>query len=345
VRAANGLDAGSHEFLITPQGDAYITASSPVYVPGERKSTIDSVVQEIDIKTGLVLFDWHALDHVPLSAAYPSAADVNGSFDPYHINSISLAQDGNLIVSMRNTSAVYEIDRLTGQELWTLGGKKSSFTMGPGTSTYLQHDAVAQADGTLTIFDNGGGIPFIHAQSRGIREQLNLSTMTATLIKEYDHAPPLQAAVEGGVQALPDGNVFIGWGAQPSFSEDDGSGRQIFAGQFNEPIISYRAYRFTWDAQPDTLPALAVSAAGRAVRLYASWNGATDVSSWRVIAGATSRQLRPLVTTPKTTFETSISVNSSSRYFAVQALATDGHVLSTSRPIEVRKRNAKAGGR
>src|SRR5204863_573677 len=98
---------------------------------------------------------------------------------------------------MRNTSAVYKVDHRTGRILWTLGGKDSSFTMGPGTATYLQHDAVAQVNGTLTIFDNGGGLPFVHAQSRGIREQLDLSTMKATLITEYDHDPPLSAAVEG----------------------------------------------------------------------------------------------------------------------------------------------------
>jgi hypothetical protein len=346
VRAANGLDAGSHEFLITPEGDAYITASSPVYLPGERRAAIDSVVQEIDIKSGLVLFDWHALDHVPLRAAYSSAADVDSSFDPYHINSISIARDGNLIVSMRNTSAVYKLDHRTGRVLWTLGGKDSSFTMGPGTSTYLQHDAVAQPDGTLTIFDNGGGLPFIHPQSRAMRERLDLSTMTATLVGEYDHDPPLQAAVEGGAQVLPDGNVFIGWGEEPTFSEDDPSGHQILAARFNQPIVSYRAYRFPWSAQPSTVPALSGSAPGSVVRLYVSWNGATDVSSWRVIAGGAPRALRPLLTAPKTTFETTISVKNSSRYFAVQALAADGHVLATSRPIGIRKQShAKSGVR
>lgn len=346
VRAANGLDAGSHEFLITPQGDAYITASSPVYLPGQRTETVDSVVQEIDIKTGLVLFDWHALDHVPVSAACFPAADVNSLFDPYHINSVSIAPDGNLVVSMRNTSAVYEVDHRTGRVLWTLGGKDSSFTMGPGTSTYLQHDAIAQADGTLTIFDNGGGLPFVHSQSRGLREQLNLSTMTTTLIAQYDHTPPVRSAVEGGVQTLPDGNVFVGWGSQPAFSEFDASGHQIFDAHFNTPIMNYRAYRFPWDAQPVTVPALNVSGAGNAVRLYMSWNGATDVASWRALAGASPRALKQRLTTAKTRFETSMFLRTTSRYFAVQALAADGHVLATSRTIDIRKPpHPKAGRR
>lgn len=341
VRAADGLDAGSHEFLITPDGDAYLTASSPVLLPRHPKPTIDSVVQEIDIKTGLVLFEWHALDHVPLNASVTS----EGSWsDPYHVNSISLESDGNLLVSMRNTSAVYEIDHRSGRVLWTVGGKQSTFVMGQGTRTYLQHDAVGQPDGTLTIFDNGGGLPFLHSQSRGLHERLDLSTMTATLISEYDHSPSLRAAVEGGMQLLPDGDAVIGWGSEPVFSECNASGQQIFDAHFNEPIASYRAYRFPWNAQPSTLPSLSVSgSSGGMTRLYMSWNGATDVSAWQVLAGRTSRALRPAATAPKTGFETVMSVHSTARYLAVQALGIDGRVLSTSRAIALDHRGRPGG--
>jgi Arylsulfotransferase (ASST) len=341
VRAADGLDAGSHEFLVTPDGDAYITASSPVLLPGHRVPAIDSVVQEIDIKTGLVLFEWHALDHVPLSASVTS----EGSwFDPYHVNSISVGSDGNLLVSMRNTSAVYEIDHRSGRVLWTLGGKGSSFVMGPGTSTYLQHDAVVQPDGTVTIFDNGGGLPFLHPQSRGIHERLDLNTMTVTLISEYDHSPSLRAVVEGGMQVLPDGDAVIGWGSDPAFSESNAGGQQILDAHFNEPITSYRAYRFAWSAQPWTAPALVVSGStGGTTRLYVSWNGATDVSAWQVLGGPTSRALRPVETAPKTGFETVISLHGTDRYFAAQALDIDGRVLSTSRTIPLDHRRRARG--
>lgn len=331
VRAADGLDAGSHEFLITSTGDAYITASSPVLLSGHRSPTIDSVVQEIDIKTGLVLFEWHALDHVPVSDSVTS----EGSwFDPYHVNSISLGSDGNLLVSMRNTSAVYDIDRRTGRVLWTLGGKHSSFAMGPGTQTYLQHDAVAQPDGTLTMFDNGGGLPFLHSQSRGIRVRVDPSSMSVTLLDEYDHSPSVRAPVQGGVQLLPDGDAVIGWGSAPFVSESDATGRQVFDAHFSEPIASYRAYRFRWSAQPSTRPALAVTgSAGGVTRVYASWNGATDVSAWRVLGGRTARALQPLATASKTGFETLIPVRGNARYFALEALGSDGRVLATSPAI------------
>jgi hypothetical protein len=170
--------------------------------------------------------------------------------------------------------------------------------------------------------------------------------MTATLIAEYDHTPALKAAVEGGLQALPDGDVFMGWGSEPAFSEDNASGQQIFDAHFNKPIASYRAYRFTWDAQPPTSPALTASANARGSRLYVSWNGATDVSSWRVLAGASPRRLGPVATSAKTGFETAISVHSNAHYFAVQALDVHGRVLARSRALAIHTRpHSKAGHR
>ncbi len=327
VRAANGLDAGSHEFLVTPNGDAYVTASSPVRLP-DGKHVIDSVVQEIDIKTGLVLFEWHALDHVSLHASYAVP------LDPYHLNSISLDTDGNPIISMRQTSAIYKIDHQTGHVLWTLGGKHSSFKMGPGTITSVQHDAVAQPDGTITVFDDASGRPIVRPQSRGIRLRLDLHNMTATLVRAYYHSPPLSVRFEGGMQVMPDGHVSIGWGSQPFFSEYDAAGRQVFDARFRDEIINYRAYRFPWTGRPTTLPDLAVSPnAHGSSTLYASWNGATDVSAWRVLAGSGPQSLRPLSVTPKNGFETALHVASAAPYFAVQALDVHGQTLSKSLPV------------
>ena len=331
VKGGNGLDMGLHEFLVTPQGDAYIFAPSPVRLPGVRKPTVDSVVQEIDIKTGLVLFEWHALDHIPLSASYFTPRSPGHIFDPYHANSIALAPDGNLLVSMRNTSAVYEIDHQTGQVLWSLGGKNSSFRMGAGTSTWGQHDALVQPDGTLTIFDDGAGPPRVHPYSRAIHESIDTAGMTTKLLRSYAHSPQLSANFEGSAQLLPDGDTFVDWGQQPYFSEYNAAGRQIFDAHFNAPSGSYRAYRFAWTAQPPTRPALAVSAnSDGAADLYASWNGATDVASWRILAGASARALTPVGQAGRNGFETHIQVHSAAPYFAVQALGATGFVLSSS---------------
>jgi Arylsulfotransferase (ASST) len=340
VRAGDGLGAGSHEFLITPGGDAFITASSPVRLAVSREETIDSVVQEIDIRTGLVLFEWSALDHVPLRDSYISAQSPPlPAFDPYHVNSISVAPDGDVLVSMRNTCAVYLIDHRTGRILWTLGGKDSSFRMGPRTRTAYQHDATMQPDGTVTIFDNGGGLPFVHAQSRGIHERLDLADKTTSLIAQYEHSPPLLSSVQGSVQLLPDGNAFVGWGAVKFFSEYNAAGRQIFDAHFAAPVPSYRAFRYNWNAQPTTKPALALSPhANDASAVYASWNGATDVSSWQVLAGSGPNSLTTVGSAPKSGFETEITVHSNGPYFAVRALGANGHVLATSNPTDIANR-------
>ncbi|MHB8656484.1 MAG: arylsulfotransferase family protein [Solirubrobacteraceae bacterium] len=335
VRAADGLQADLHEFMVTPQGDAYLMAGSPVWLPGASHPVIDAVVQEIDIRTGLLLFEWHALDHVPTSASYLPVPYVKSHpWDPFHANSISLSSDGNLVVSMRDTSAVYKVQRSTGRVLWTLGGRYSSFKMGAGTFTFFQHDAVVQPDGTLTIFDDGGGPPKVHTYSRGIHESLDTTHMTVALLAEYDHSPAISADFEGGVQALPGGESFIGWGQQPNFSEYNAAGQQDFDACFTVPTSSYRAYRFAWNAQPPTLPALAVSpGSDGTTNLSASWNGATDVSSWQVIAGASPSSLMPIGGSAKRGFETPIAVHSDEMYFAVRALGSSGQVLATSRAV------------
>jgi hypothetical protein len=331
VRAGNGLDMDLHEFLLTPQGTAYIIAAAPVQVPGVKNPTIDEVVQEIDIQTGLVLFEWHALDHIRLSESYFSARPEIYTFDPFHLNSVGLDHDGNLIVSARNTSTVYKIDHSTGRVIWRFGGKRPTFKMGAGTPTWGQHDALVLPDGTITMFDDGAGPPTVHPYSRGIRVSVDLRSVTARLLTVYRHSPQISANFEGGVQPLSGGDVFLGWGQQPYFSEDDASGRQVFDAHFAEPTTSYRAYRFRWSGQPTTQPALVSSLQPTgAVSLYTSWNGATDVASWRVLAGSSPKTLTATGQSTRNGFETHLSAHSPGPYFEVQPLGASGKPLSSS---------------
>jgi hypothetical protein len=346
VHAGNGLDADLHEFLVTPQGQAYLIAVSPVWIPGNNRPVINSVVQEIDISTGLVMFSWDALDHIALSESYQYGPHVTGHIsDPYHLNSVALDRDGNIVISIRNTSAVYKINRSTGQIMWRLGGKKSSFKMGPGTSMAYQHNAVVQPDGVLTAFDDGGGPPRVHKYSRGVKIVLNTKKMTASLVRSFNHGPGLAAAFEGGEQALPQGNVFVGWGQQPYFTEFNASGQANFDAHFTAPTSSYRAYRFPWGAQPLTAPALAASPGGDgAAQLYASWNGATDVASWRVLAGPTAGSLGVIGSASASNFETAIGAQNGNSYFAVQPVASNGKMLATSPTVTLPARLAIYGG-
>jgi Arylsulfotransferase (ASST) len=332
VQAGNGFQMDLHEFLVTPQGQAYLLAVSPVSLPNVvNKPVLDAVVQEIDIKTGLVLYEWHALDHIPFGDSYFPLKSPGYVYDPYHANSVGVDRQNNPVVSLRDTSAVYKIDRATGRVVWELGGKHPSFSMGSGTSIAFQHDAVVQPDGTVTIFDDGAGPPTLQPYSHGIRVAVNASRHTASLVRSYDHSPRISANFEGSVQDLPDGSVFLGWGQQPYFSEDNAAGQQIFDGHFYEPTSSYRAYRFVWNGQPLDAPALSVGTAWRGIPyLWASWNGATDVARWQVLAGTSSGWLAPIGSVARDGFETAFSANTEAPYFAVQALGGSGQVLAQS---------------
>lgn len=337
VHAANGLKMDLHEFRVTPQGDAYIIAPSPVWLHGIHRPVIDDVVQEIDIKTGLVVFEWHSLDHIKLGESDVFGPKEPGHvLDPCHLNSVALDRDGNLIISARNTSAIYKVDHRSGRVLWRLGGKRSSFTMGPGTQTAFQHNAVPHSDGTITIFDDGAGPPRVEKYSRGIRVALNLQTMTASLAGTYGSSPSLSANFEGSTQLLAHGDVFLGWGQRPYFTEDDAQGHQVFSAWFKAPTSSYRAYRFSWDGKPTGRPALVLTT-GRhnAIFTHESWNGATEVTGWGVLSGSSPKSLKRTRRAAKHKFESTVTIHNSAKYVQVQALGDHAKVLATSAVVAV----------
>jgi hypothetical protein len=338
VHGANGLSADLHEFQLTSRGTALITAYYPVYwnasgVGGaKRQIVLDSVVQEIDIKTGLPLFQWDSLDHVPLSDSYePVPKSAGQPFDYFHVNSVQ--QDGNnLLISARNTCAAYEVSP-TGGVLWTVGGKRSSFTLAPAARFAFQHDVrAADGDRTVTLFDDGAGPPKVHTQSRGLTLQLDFARRTATMVHQDDHAPALLADYEGNFQPRAAGDHVIGWGQQPYVTEYDAGGQVIFDARFIDQNSSYRAYRFDWTATPSTQPAVAASTTAGTTTVYASWNGATTVASWHVLAGSSRGSLRYAGSAPSAGFETQVPV-AAAPYVAVQALDSSGRVLSTSATV------------
>jgi hypothetical protein len=340
VRGGGGYSAGLHEFTITPRGTALISAYAIIpanltSVGGPRQGElVDQTIQEIDIATGHVLWQWVASRHVPLTDSYASKWG-KAPYAFFHMNSIQQLPNGNLLVSGRNTWTVYEISKRTGAILWRLGGKHSSFKFGPGAHFEWQHDARMQTDGTITLFDNGAGPGSQReSQSRGLRLRLNFKTHRATLVKAYTNHPPLLSVSQGDVQILPDGNVLVGWGAVPGFTEFSAGGRQLFSVRFHGDLQTYRAQRFPWSGQPTTPPGIAVDASHQGTRIYASWNGATGVASWRVLAGASPGRLEPIGEFPKTNFETEMAVDSTEPYFVVQALGQRGHVLGISATLK-----------
>jgi hypothetical protein len=336
VSAGNGYQADLHDMQLTPQGSAFITAYSLVDADlssfgGPRNGTLqDGLMQEIDVATGLVMFEWHAYGHVDPHDSYATMSAGGLPWDFFHINSISLDPwgGGNFIVSSRNTSAAYEIDHVSGNVLWHLGGRRSSFKMGSGTGTAYQHDVRWQPDRTLTIFDNGG-VPKAHSQSRVIRERIDWTHRKVTLVGRYVRTPGLLTGSQGNDQVLANGSSFVGWGEYPYFTEFNSAGQMIFDGHFPWPGQSYRAFRFPWTARPTTAPSIGVKLSGATATVYASWNGATGVSSWRVLGGPTPATLSTLAAAPVSGFESAIALPTQPN-FAVQALGPAGEVLGTS---------------
>ena len=340
VRAGNGYEGDHHEFLITPEDTALITIYSKVpvdlsFVGGPTDGTVlDGIVQEIDIETGEVLFEWHSLEHVGLEESHwKPKEDQEDSLDYFHINSIDLYDDGHLLISARRTSTVYKVDRKTGEVLWRLGGKKSNFDMGPGARTDYQHDARRHPDGTITIFDNGSVNKDV--QSRGIVVEIDEDAMSATLLREYTHPDKVFSDTQGNVQVLPNGNVFMGWGSEPYFSEFSRDGKLLFDASFPSELESYRAFRFPWKGQPQEAPAVvAESGPEDKVTLYVSWNGATEVATWQVLAGPGPHRLEPTASVPKKGFETVITAHTDEPYLGVKAKDRTGRVLGTSKALK-----------
>jgi hypothetical protein len=336
VRGADGLAPDAHDFVITPQGTAFlstvqVTSADLSSLGGPSNGTvIDGVVQEVDVKTDKLLWEWHSLGHVALSASYSPVTHKSWPpYDYFHLNSVQQLPDGNLLISARNTWAVYEISRKTGKVIWTLGGKYSNFKMGRGTRFEWQHDPRLYGH-TLSLFDDAD-TPQEESQSSAKLLHLGTHTHTVSLIRRFTHSPPLLSSEMGSVQTLANHDVFVGWGDEPYFSQYSPSGRQIFNASAALGVIFYRAFRFPWVGWPRTRPSLAVTRTGAHTTLYASWNGATQVRAWRALGGSGPHKLKWLgVTSRRTGFETTIRGVSRAHYLAVQALNGQGKVLGTS---------------
>jgi hypothetical protein len=350
VIAGNGYQADLHDLVITPRGTAWVTVYPPVIwnLQGlggaPDASTLDGVVQEIDIRTGLVMFEWHTLGHVPLldTNVAPLA---NVVYDPFHINSVQVSGAHSFLLSLRNTWAVYNVSTQTGKILWTLGGDHSSYRLARDAVFSWQHDAQLHPGGLVSLFDDEAYGQTASVPSRGLVLRLDNRARTATIVHQYLHSPPTFARQgQGNIQMLGTGDAFIGWGADAgsatepyiAMSEFDPQGRLLFDAQFKRPVESYRAFRQAWTGTPSAPPDVVAQANGAGhATVYASWNGATQVASWQVHAGADPAHLFSAgAAAPRSGFETAISVASAGPFFEVQALDANGRVLGTSRAVK-----------
>jgi Arylsulfotransferase (ASST) len=341
LNTGNRRDADFHEFRLTDEGTALLIAYGPEpadlsAIGGPQQGfEFESYVQEVDTATGDVLMEWSAGDHVPVSDTFSELTDrEDGSedlpLDWFHANSVAPGPDGTLLVSARNTHTIYAIDRATGELRWRLGGKHSDIAMGPGAAFKWQHDAQWLGGNRISLFDNNasttGGGP-----SRALILDVDPLARTASVVAETRHPDGVSAGTQGNTQMLPDGGLFVGWGSEGRLTEFSAAGDVIFDATF-APADSYRAYRFEWQGQPAEPPDVVVSPVddqSRQLDVAVSWNGATEVATWRVLAGDDADGLEPVAEVGKDGFETTIRIERAA-VVAVEALDARGEALDRS---------------
>lgn len=339
IRMGNDVQADIHDLHLTPDGTALMMAYQPIECDAvvladcEPGATIlDGVIQEVDVATGAVLFEWHATDHIPLSASYQDPTD--DPFDYIHLNSLDLDEDGNILVSARNTSALYKLDRVSGDVMFEFGGRNDDFTreLGQGvtddvatTGPDYPHDFRPRGDGTYSYFDNGVQRD---GQSRGVVVTLDPDAGVATVIASLAHEPELGAPTQGRMQELPDGGNLVSWGGLGVMTEFDAGGTPRFETRFGLDGSSYRQVRQQWTGAPTISPQVAVvDRRAGAFEVAVSWNGDTLTESWQVLSGPDPAALNAAGTFPRTGFETTIEAADADEYVALQALDSSGAAI------------------
>jgi hypothetical protein len=343
---STGYPCDLHEFIITPEDTALHTAYDDAAYKHNGVPVFVGHAQEVDIATNDLLFDWASYPRVGLDLSYTQPSQTY--FDYFHINSIDLwpGPDRNLLISARNTSAVYLVDRQTMQVVWQLGGKGSDFTMEAGSRFWFQHDARALADSSgLSLFDDASA-PCPETFASGKVLDLDTGTMTASLRHRYLHADgEINTPSQGNCQLLAEGGHVVGWGFRPYFSvygpssEGTLGAPLLLDGRFPRSADSYRTFLFDWRGDPpESEMAVVVQPAAIAGRLTAwvSWNGATEVVAWRVNGGPSTAAMSPLVTAPKVGFETAIDfIGEGASYFDVEAMDVTGQIIGRTGQVTV----------
>ena len=365
LTGADGWVLSLHDFVISG-GNAWVTAYKVlrnINLSAEGGSPagtlLDVAAQEYNLKTGQLIYNWDAYNpggtpNIPLSASeQPPPANPNQPWDAYHINSIQLAGNGTFLTSMRNTWAAYLVRKNTNQVLWTLGGKASSFTFGPDAAFEWQHDVELRRGNVLTVFDDhcctilgGGTFAKPTGPSRGLTLQLDTTKHTATLIHQYTRGKSFNAAFLGNTDLLPGGNVLVGWGSTPFFTEYSNSGQVLLDALWPGPDLSYRAvFSGDWVGLPSYPPSGGARNKKGKATVYASWDGATKVVAWRVLAGSDAKHLSVVVKRArKSGFETAVRLTRTYSKYKVQALDAKGRVLGTSRSFSAPKPGSSPQG-
>ncbi|KAH8601831.1 ASST-domain-containing protein [Bisporella sp. PMI_857] len=317
LRAGNHRLTDKHEFHIVNEETALIQIYHPVpwnltaYGASEEQQWIvDSRFQELNIETGEVLYEWSSLDHVDPSEGYlklnpgQAGAGYNSSdaWDYFHINSVDKDAEGNYLISARDANAAYKINGTTGEIIWQLSGKSTSFKLGHGVEFAFQHHArfVSKSqDGkkeVISLYDNSahgtenghGNEVHFYKYSRGKIIEVDTEKWEARLIQAFNPPDNLLSKSQGSTQLLPNGNALVNWGSEGAVTEFKSDGTPIFhayldSGYLGIGVENYRGFRYNWTGIPNEAPAIVAlqDEETATTSIYVSWNGDTRTRRWR----------------------------------------------------------------
>ncbi|KAH0208723.1 hypothetical protein KCU90_g26776, partial [Aureobasidium melanogenum] len=260
-----GASSDMHEFRLTPYSNG-TTALMTVYQPRMYDLTtnpkfqikdgmgwiVEGVFQEIEIDTGRVVFEWRSTDHLDPSLTYtfPARTDTSGNgltentpWDYFHINSVDKNRDGDYLISARHMAAIYKLSGVDGSIMWEMGGANPTFHQTNFNFSSQHHARWVSENEThtiLTFYDNASnGFNRTDKFSHGYVVSIDHIANTATMIKEYGAPEPsggMLSGSQGNMQILPNGNVHLGWGEHPYFSEHTADGSPVMYAK-----VAYRA--------------------------------------------------------------------------------------------------------
>lgn len=280
ITTGNGYLPESHDIAVLPNGDVlalsyYLSqmdlskAAAGAY-PNALVS--GAVIQELNAQRNVV-WQWRSWDHfafqtyyAPLLLANAMPLVRNPVVDSFHINTIVLDTDGNLLLS-NYPLEVDKINRQTGAVMWRLGGIGNQFSFvgeAPQVAAahFGGHGLSRLANGDIMIFCNADQ-QATHS-SKVYEYRLDEANKIATLVWSYSPATNWYSWHTGNAQRLSNGNTFIGWGSAaivpgiggfinqqvPACTEVTPAGQVVYQMFFNDPLVtSYRAFRLVYPVQ------------------------------------------------------------------------------------------------
>lgn len=214
--------------------------------PGLSNCTVVDLNLVVQDPNGNIIREWKTFDNLPLEETQSVYYTVPGLLDHAHTNSIAFDLDSNLILSHRNLFQIMKIDRFTGDVIWRFGGDTGEFTLVNDNVPFTgQHDARIAPNGNLYLFDNGS----FQVNARYVEYELDTVAMTATLVREHYNPHNEIAAIMGGSQLLPNGNVIVCWGGNflqshvPKITEFDLNGDVVMEMKLPQQYTSYRVQK------------------------------------------------------------------------------------------------------